>query len=427
MRVGLIGCGVIGTGVATHLAEHGPLITQRTGIEVSLTAIAERDDARLQAVKAPGAARIKDAFALVTRDDVDVVVELMGGVEVAYRVVEAALKAKKHVVTANKALLAERGTALFDLAERQGVDLYFEAAVAGGIPIIRALREALVADEIQSVRGIINGTSNYILSAMANEGAEFAQALSAAQEAGFAEADPTLDISGGDAGHKLAILAGLAFGVQVLPKEIPTEGIDSVSPRDIQYARDFGYVIRPLAIASKSVGKIDLRVHPALVPKHHALAHVDGELNAIAVRGARVGPCFMSGLGAGPGPTATSVVGDIVDIGKNMIAGCPARRWPKAGAGDLAIQSLSKLRSRYYLRCTVKDESGVLAAITGKLGAYNVSIEKMVQDTESHDDGGATIVMLTHEASESDVRASLKAIDATELTTDTTQLFRVVD
>ena len=425
--MGVVGCGVIGTGVVDLIVGHNALIERRSGLKLALTAIADRDPARLKAAHAPGAALLDDAFALVKRDDVDVVVELMGGVEVADKVVRAALEAKKHVVTANKALLAERGPALFELAEQNGCDLYFEAAVAGGIPVIRSLREALVADRIDSVCGIINGTSNYILSSMANDGAEFNDALKAAQEAGFAEADPTLDISGGDAGHKLAILAGLAFGVQVSPKQIPTEGIDRVGSQDIGYARDFGFVFRPLAVARRLEGdQLDLRVHPALVPEKHPLAHVDGALNAVAIEGAKVGPSFLSGLGAGAGPTATSVVGDIVDIGKNMRSGSASRRWPQASADELSIQPIENLRSRYFLRCTVKDESGVLAAITGKLGDFNVSIEKMVQDDDSDRDGLVTIVMLTHEALEKDIVASLKAIDATDLTTQDSHVFRVM-
>jgi homoserine dehydrogenase len=308
---------VIGEGLVTALLEHADVIRARAGAPVRLVAVADKDPARLDIVRAqdPSVALLDDAFELVTRDDVDVVVELIGGVEVADRLVRAALEAKKHVVTANKALLAERGAALFALAEANGCDLYFEAAVAGAIPVIRVIRESLASDHIRSVRGIINGTSNYILSSMANEGAAFGNALKAAQEAGFAEADPTLDITGGDASHKLALIAGLAFGARVLPSEIPTEGIEQVDPRDIQYARNFGYVIRPLALAERlEAGDLDLRVHPALVPESDPLAHVDGALNAVSIQGEMVGPSFLSGLGAGAGPTATSVAGDIIDL-----------------------------------------------------------------------------------------------------------------
>lgn len=412
------------------LLQHADIISARAGAPVKLVAVADKDPARLAVVRTqdPSIALMDDAFALVTRDDVDVVVELIGGVEVADRLVRAALNAKKHVVTANKALLAERGAALFALAEAQGCDLYFEAAVAGAIPVIRVIRESLASDHIRSVRGIINGTSNYILSSMANEGAAFADALKAAQEAGFAEADPTLDITGGDAGHKLAIIAGLAFGARVLPAEIPTEGVDQVDPRDIQYARNFGYVIRPLAIAEQlESGALDLRVHPALVPEGDPLAHVDGALNAVAIQGEMVGPSFLSGLGAGAGPTATSVAGDIIDIAKNSLASAPKRTWHLPSEGNRKVQSIADLSSRYYLRFSVQDESGVLAALSGKLGDSGISIEQMVQDVESGDEGTATIAMLTHHAREGDVRASLQAIDSTRLTTAPTHLIRIVE
>jgi len=416
--------------LVTALQEHAEVISARAGAPIRLAAVADKDPARLELVRArdPSVALLDDAFELAKRDDVDIVVELIGGVEVADRLVRTALEAKKHVVTANKALLAERGAALFALAEANGCDLYFEAAVAGAIPVIRVIRESLASDHIRSVRGIINGTSNYILSSMANEGAAFADALKAAQEAGFAEADPTLDITGGDAGHKLALIAGLAFGARVLPSEIPTEGVEQVDPRDIQYATNFGYVIRPLAVAERlHSGALDLRVHPALVPKGDPLAHVDGALNAVAIQGEMVGPSFLSGLGAGAGPTATSVAGDIIDIAKNSLAGAPVRSWHLPSEGGQEIQPIAELSSRYYLRFSVRDESGVLATLSGKLGDSGISIEQMVQDVEAGDDGTATIAMLTHDAREGDVRDSLHAIDNTHLTTAPTHLIRIVE
>jgi len=430
IRVGICGCGVIGEGLVKVLLEHADVIRARAGAPVRLAAVADKDPARLDIVRAmnPNIALLDDAFELAKHDDVDVVVELIGGVDVAERLVRAALEANKHVVTANKALLAERGAALFDLAATNGCDLYFEAAVAGAIPVIRVIRESLASDHIRSVRGIINGTSNYILSSMANEGAAFADALKAAQEAGFAEADPTLDITGGDAGHKLALIAGLAFGARVLPSDFLTEGIEQVDPRDIQYARNFGYVIRPLAVAERlEGGTLDLRVHPALVPKSDPLAHVDGALNAVAIQGEMVGPSFLSGLGAGAGPTATSVAGDIIDIAKNSLAGAPVRRWHLPSEGEQKLQATGDLSSRYYLRFSVRDESGVLAALSGKLSDSGISIEVMVQDRDAGDDGTATIAILTHHAREGEVRASLNAIDDTHLTTAPTHLIRIVE
>lgn len=429
IRVGLCGCGVIGEGLVKALKEHADVIAARTGAPIRLTAVADKDPARLELVRAldPSVALLEDAFEIPKREDVDIVVELIGGVQVADGLVREALQAKKHVVTANKALLAERGVSLFALAETNGCDLYFEAAVAGAIPVIRVIRESLASDRFRSVRGIINGTSNYILSSMANEGAAFEDALKAAQEAGFAEADPTLDITGGDAGHKLALIAGLAFGAHVLPSQIPTEGIDQVDPRDIQYAQKFGYVIRPLAVAERAnSGALDLRVHPALVPQSDPLAHVDGALNAVAIQGEMVGPSFLSGLGAGAAPTATSVAGDIIDIARNMLAGAPMRTWYLPVEGEQQLQPLADLSARYYLRFSVRDQSGVLAALSGKLGSAGISIEKMIQDVESGEEGTATIAMLTHHAREGDVRAALAAIDETHLTTAPTHLIRIV-
>jgi len=290
------------------------------------------------------------------------------------------------------------------------------------------IRESLASDHIRSVRGIINGTSNYILSSMANEGAAFADALKAAQEAGFAEADPTLDITGGDAAHKLALIAGLAFGARVLPNEIPTEGIQEVDPRDIQYARNFGFAIRPLAVAERlEAGALDLRVHPALVPNADPLAHVDGALNAAAIQSEMVGPSFLSGPGAGAGPTATSVAGDIIDIAKNALAGAPVRAWNFPTESVQTIQPIANLSSRYYLRFSVRDESGVLAALSGKLGDSAISIEQMVQDVDAGAEGTASIAILTHRAREGDVRDSLRAIDSTHLTTAPTHLIRIVE
>lgn len=421
---------MIGEGVVAVLLRHADLITARAGAPIRLVAVADKDPARLEVVRAqdPSIALLDDAFEIPKRDDVDIVIELIGGIEVADRLVRAALGAKKHVVTANKALLAERGASLFALAGANGCDLYFEAAVAGAIPVIRVIRESLAGDRILSVRGIINGTSNYVLSRMANDGATFADALKAAQTAGFAEADPTLDITGGDAGHKLALIAALAFGARVLPREIPTEGIEHVDPRDIQYARKFGYAIRPLAVAERlHNGALDLRVHPALVPLGDPLAHVDGALNAVAIQGEMVGPTFLSGLGAGASPTATSVAGDIIDIARNSLAGAPVRAWHLPSEGDQQIQPIADLSSRYYLRFSVRDQSGVLAALSGKLGDSGISIDQLVQDHEGGDAGTASIALLTHEAREGDVRDSLRAIDSTQFTTAPTHLIRIVE
>lgn len=430
IRVGLCGCGVIGEGVVTALLDHAEVIAARVGAPVTLVAVADKDSARLDIVRNKDAsiALLDDAFAVAQREDVDIVVELIGGIEIADKLVRTALDAKKHVVTANKALLAERGADLFSLAEANQRDLYFEAAVAGAIPVIRVIRESLASDRLRSVRGIINGTSNYILSSMANEGASFRDALMAAQDAGFAEADPTLDITGGDAGHKLAILAGLAFGARVLPSDFLTEGIEHIDPLDIQYAQNFGFVIRPLAVAERvDSGSLDLRVHPALVPEGDPLAHVDGALNAVAIQGEMVGPSFLSGLGAGAHPTATSVAGDIIDIARNALGGGTVRTWHSSGGSEPRLRESDDLSCRYYLRFSVRDESGVLAELSGRLGDSGVSIEQMVQDVDAGANDTATIAMLTHVAREGDVRRALHAIHASDLSTGETRLIRIVE
>lgn len=429
IRIGLVGCGVVGTGVLEILREHGELIASRLGASIEVVKIAVRDLERDRGPNAPRSCLTDDPLALTGHPEVDVIVELMGGLHPAEEVVRAALEEGKHVVTANKALLAERGDALFDLARQRGLDLQFEAAVAGGIPIIRTLQEALAADEIQSIRGIINGTSNYILTEMADGGVDFEVALRAAQEAGYAEADPTLDVGGGDAAHKLAILATLAFGVRVHPEHITTEGIDVVDASDINYANGFDFAIRPLAIAARSNGTLDLRVHPALVPFEDPLANVTGALNAVSVQAERVGTCLLSGPGAGSAPTALSVVSDIIDIGRNMLRDASGRvpSFIHDENAEPVVQAIDDLLCRHYLRFTVRDEPGVLSAITGKLSDFGVSIEQMFQNVEQDGRDAAIVVMFTHEAEEGAVREALREIDAMPHTLAPTRLLRIID
>jgi homoserine dehydrogenase len=366
---------------------------------------------------------------------VDVVVEVMGGVEPAGSIVRAALERGKHVVTANKALLSEAGDELLEMAESRKVDLYFEAAVAGGIPIIRVLREALASDRIVALRGIVNGTSNYVLSRMQGEGIDFDVALRAAQEAGYAEADPTLDVGGGDAAHKLSILAMLAFGAKVTPAQIATEGIDRVAAVDMAFAQRFGYVIKPLAVARMvDEDTLDLRVHPALVKQDGVLASISGALNAVLIEAAMLGPCLLSGLGAGALPTAMSVVSDIVDVGRNLLTSAHGRVPSRSVRGEslrtYAVQDIGEHVARFYLRFSGRDRPGVLARVAGVLGERGVSIEQMVQDSRStgKDDRPVPIVMLTHEARERDVREALARIDAmTDIIVQPTHALRIED
>ncbi len=427
VRVGLVGCGVVGTGVLRVLHDHARTIEARAGRPIKVVQIAVANIEKPRDPIVDRSLLTKDAAALVQSDDVDVVIELIGGEDVAKTLIRSALENGKHVVTANKAVVAEYGDELFALAEKHNVDLYFEASVAGGVPIIRTLREALAADHITAVRGILNGTSNYILSTMADSGAGFDEALKAAQDAGYAEADPTLDISGGDACHKLAILATLAFGARVKPKDILTEGIDQVDHVDIRYAASFGYAIKPMVVAQElDNGKLDLRVHPALVKKSDPLASFAGTVNAILLTGSKVGPSFLSGLGAGAEPTATSVVSDLIDVARNLGHGTHGRVSSHAFSPDsqrhIELQDPAELESRYYLRFSLRDESGALAAVSGKLSESGVSIERMLQDLEGDN---ATVVMLTHRTKEHQVREALSVIDKLSATIAPTHSIRI--
>lgn len=424
IRVGMIGCGVVGQGVLRLLAENAANLEGRLDGHVQVRRIAVRDASKTRGPHGSGARVTTDPNDVLDDPELDVVVELMGGVEPAGSFVRRALEQGKPVVTANKALLAERGHELIELAERRGVDLYFEAAVAGGIPVMRVLREALASDRIVVVRGIVNGTSNYILSQMQASGMAFGDALALAQRAGYAEADPSLDIGGGDAAHKLILLATLAYGVKIDPSCVPTEGIDRVKPVDIEFARRFGFAIKPLAIArALSPDTIDLRVHPALVPRSSPLAHVDGALNAVQIEGAALGPCFLSGQGAGALPTAVSVVSDIVDVGRNLrseSAGrVPQRAFMSSRLVDAKVRDVADHVSRFYLRFHVRDESGVLGRLATTLGEHAVSIEQMVQEGRSREEPVA-VVLLTHPAREGDVRAALATIDAFEVVVEPT-------
>lgn len=432
IRVGFIGCGVVGTGALQILRDHAEAIEKRLGAKLVVEQIAVRDPSRPRDDVVPTEVVTGDPHAVVHNPKIDIVVEVMGGVDPAERIVREALEHGKQVVTANKALLAEKGDALFDLAKGRGLDLYFEAAVAGGIPIIRTLEESLAADEIIAIEGIINGTSNYILTEMAEEELDFEVALRAAKEAGYAEADPTLDVTGGDAAHKLSILATLAFGVRIHPEHICTEGIDQVDASDIEYAGGFDCTIRPLAIAAVThAGALDLRVHPALVPESHPLAHVSGAMNAVSVTGKRVGTCLLSGPGAGAGPTATSVVSDVIDVARNLLTGASGRV-PSFIHDDDArpkLLPIDEVVTSYYLRLTLRDEPGVLSAITGILSEQRVSIEKMFQKIEDEaegSEGAATVVMLTHDAKEGAVREALRRIDELAACLAPTRMLRIL-
>lgn len=415
IRIGLIGCGVVGQGVMQLLSENGSDIEARLGAPLEVRRIVVNSTGKNRGPHVDESLISGDADAILNDPDIDIVVEVMGGIEEAGDFVRKALTAGKSVVTANKALLAYHGQELFALAESTGADLYFEAAVAGGVPIIRVLREALTSDRVDSLRGIINGTSNYILSRMQEqEGLDFGVALREAQEKGYAEADPGLDVGGGDAAHKLTILANLAFGTRVSLDQVPVEGIDTVSATDMKFAKRFGFAIKPLGVAQqKDDGSLDLRVHPALVDKDAALAHVNGALNAVYVEGAGVGPCMLSGYGAGGLPTAVSVLSDIVDVARNIRTGASGRvkQVIDNGRATPRVRALNEHVCRFYLRFSLSDQSGILGELAGVLGEHQVSIEQMVQDGDSDSSTGVSVVVLTHPANEGHVRAALSDID----------------
>ena len=427
IRVGLIGCGVVGQGVMRLMHENAAAIEGRLGGALEVRRIVVRDVNKERGPHVPMGLVSKDVDGLLTDPEIDVVVEVAGGVELAGAYVQRALEAGKSVVTGNKALIADRGTSLLALSQERGVDLYFEAAVAGGIPVIRVLREALVSDRIVGLRGIINGTSNYILTQMQENGLSFEAALKQAQQAGYAEPDPTLDVSGGDAAHKLTILATLAFGARVDLSSVTTEGIERVQALDIAFARQFGYVIKLLAVAKQTEdGVLDVRVHPTLIDRADPLAHINGVLNAVHIEGAALGPCLLSGYGAGALPTAVSVVSDVVDVGRNIFAGSTGRVPISAFSAQRTarVRDSSEYRGRWYLRFAVLDQSGVLGKLATSLGEHEVSIEQMIQEGHQKDEP-VSVVLLTHPAREGNLRAALKQIDKQKLLVEPTRALRI--
>lgn len=428
VRIGMIGCGVVGQGIMRLLHDHAANIEARLGCPIAVQRIVARSADRDRGPHVDPALLSTDPEPLLHDPDIDIVVEVMGGIEPADAYVRTALTRGKSVVTANKALIADRGHDLFALAREQGVDLYFEAAVAGGVPIIRVLREALTSDRVVALKGIINGTSNYILSRMTEEaGLSFEDALEEAQEKGYAEADPTLDVGGGDACHKLAILATLAFGKRVEIDQVPTEGIDTVTAADMAFAKRFGFTVKPLAVGRQlEDDTLDLRVHPALVDRKKVLASVGGALNAIYIDGAAVGPSMLSGLGAGALPTAVSVVADIVDVGRNLRSEARGRvDHSNGGAARAVVRPLADHECRFYIRFTARDQSGVLGKIASELGDRGVSIEQMVQDGRG--DGPVAVVVLTHPAREGAVREALAHIDRMDVVSEPTRALRIED
>jgi homoserine dehydrogenase len=423
--VALLGLGNVGGGVVKLLEANAAAIAARLGARFEIKAIAVRDTGKLdRVVDVDPRLLVTDIDAAINTPGVEIVCELIGGTTTAREVVLRAIAAGRHVVTANKALLAEHGAEVFAAAEAAGVDVYYEAAVCGGVPIIRVLREGLASDRVESLHGIVNGTSNYILSTMAETRRPFAAILAEAQALGYAEADPTLDIGGGDAAHKLAILVGLCFG-PVDASQIPTDGIDVVEPIDLDYAEQFGYVIKPLAIArGGETGEIEVRVHPALVPATWLLADVSGAKNAVYVQSYALGPSLYYGAGAGMLPTAMSVVSDMIEIARNAFARAAGVVVARPRPSPRTIRPLAELRTRYYLRFGVVDRPGVLGQLMTALGAHGVSIAQVVQ-TPAVADAPVQVVVLTHEAREGDLRIALAEIAALDVVREPARVIRI--
>jgi homoserine dehydrogenase len=424
--ISLLGCGTVGGGVIRLLTSNATRLAARVGAPLVIRKVLVRD---LVKDRVPECER---TWLTTNPDDVlddpqtDLVVEVMGGELPAYDYIRRAIDGGKGVVTANKMLLAARAHELVQRAVEKGIDLAFEASVGGGIPIIRVLRQALTSDSIDSLYGIVNGTSNYILTRMREDGLPFGAALAEAQAKGYAEADPRLDIDGHDAAHKMSVLAMLAFGVKVEHGKIPTEGIRSLEPIDFRFADRFDLVIKHLAIGKDHGPRIELRVHPALVPKRSVLANVSGVLNAIYLEGRALGPCLISGRGAGDMPTAVSVVADIVDVARSKLAGAAGLSTRGISLEERPLVPLGEIETRYYLRFAGQDRPGVLARIAGALGEHGVSIEQMIQDGRSAAPSEPVpIVMITHRARESGVTAAIQAISAFDTVSNETRVLRI--
>lgn len=422
VKVGLLGLGTVGCGTINVLARNGEEITRRAGRPIVVAHASARDIARPRDCDTTGIRLSPDPFAVVDDPEVQIVVELIGGYEPARELVLRAIANGKHVVTANKALIALYGNEIFSRAQEQGVVVAFEAAVAGGIPIIKAIREGLSGNTIEWLAGIINGTGNFILTEMRDKGRDFDEVLAEAQRLGYAEADPTFDVEGIDAAHKLTILASIAFGIPLQFDKVYTEGITHVTQKDVGFAAELGYRIKHLGIARRSHGGIELRVHPTLIPQRRLIANVDGVMNAVLVKGDAVGPTLYYGAGAGSEPTASAVVADLVDVTRALTSD-PENRVPHLAfqpdaLSDLPILSMEAVETAYYLRLRVLDRPGVLAEITKILGDAGISIEAFVQKEPEPGAEDVDIILLTQRVREGQMNTALARIEALSVVTD---------
>lgn len=428
INVGLLGFGTIGAGVVRVFNHNADVMQQRLGIGVKLIKIADLDITTDRGVTVEPGVLTTSADEVINHPDIDIVIELIGGYEPAKSFILKAIEQGKHVVTANKALMAIHGQEIIAAAERKQVSVMYEAAVGGGIPVISAIKENLCANRFESVFGILNGTCNYILTKMTDEGSDFAPVLKEAQDLGYAEADPTFDIEGVDTAHKIALLAALCFGTSVDFEKVYTKGITEISALDIKFAKQMGYVIKLLAIGKNHGDQIEVRVQPTMIPESYQLAEVNGVFNAVRLIGDFVGPTLLYGSGAGMDATASAVMGDVMAVVRDKVSGAthrvPVMGYQAEHIKDLPIKPMSEIVSQYYLRFTVADQPGVLAAIAGILGKYKISIMSMIQPEEDSD-ASVQIVIMTHEAREDDVMEALEQIERLDIVTDPTRLIRV--
>jgi len=431
VNVGLLGFGTVGSGVARILLEQSELLRQRAGMSIRLARICDLDITTSRGFPVASDILTDDVRSLIDDPELDIFIELIGGLEPARTFVLEAIQKGKHVITANKALLAAHGHEIFEAAARHGVELGFEASVGGGIPVVKAVKEGLVANRLQTVMGIMNGTANYILSRMTEEGMAFQDVLADAQRLGYAEADPSYDVEGIDTAHKLVIMAMLAFGTPVELSDIYIEGISRLSPLDISFAKEFGYRIKLLAIARNGNNGLELRVHPTMIPSEHLLAQVGGAYNAFYFVGDSVGKVFLYGLGAGQMPTGSAVVADVVDVARNLAGGTIGRvaslGLPYDMLKPLKRRPMDSLTACYYFRFSVVDRPKVLARISGILGDMDISIASVVQKGRGSRDSSVSVVMLTHEAHEVKVREALKRIDSLDVISGETMVIRIED
>jgi homoserine dehydrogenase len=430
IQVGLLGYGTVGTGVAKLLTHSSQVISARLGASLNLKWVADIDLETDRGIQINEGVLTTDANAVVNDPDIDIIIEMIGGEGIAKELILKAIENGKPVITANKALLASQGNALFKAAAEKGVDLGFEAAVGGCMPIIKAMRESLVANRIQSMIGILNGTCNYILTKITEERSAFGDALTEAQTRGYAEADPTLDVEGIDTAHKIAILTALAYGTEINLPEVYIEGITKITPLDVEFAEHFGYRIKLLAISKNHGDKIEARLHPTMIPFDNLLSSVSGTVNAVMVSGDAVGDIMLYGRGAGMMPTASAVISDVVDIARNLMAETtrriPGLAYQRDQIQNIRIMSMDEIVTHYYFRFAALDRPGVLSKISGVLGSHDISIQS-VQQKGRKTNGSVPVVMVSHRAKEVDVQKALTEIYNLDVVSDKPVLIRIED